>query len=1019
MKKLIALGIYILIFSTALCKNAYGQLKKIFNLSIDNGLPDNHVYGLTTDNDGYLWLATEKGVIKYNGYECKTFNLSNGLPTDQTWQVYNDKKGRIWLGNLSDEMGYIYKDAYHRVFFNNANRIIYPVEIRATNDGITFFSRNLDDEYSYFICYEHNDSIYKYRMPRFEFGSANRVDNASERFPFAGPKGEWVIISHNSIFKLAFDNKKFTVKTICTVKKPITNLLKNSLKFISGHFLVIQNPVKSNKFFILDLYNGKLFDINIKYWCSPKEEICYIYQKKTIDSEMFFYVCTSHHILQFESDTDARFIRSYNINDLAQKDIDGSKINALFVDSFWGKCLSTNTNGVYIKYDTAAHFKRESDIKLQNYLFVGGKPDNTMFWWNTSTHTLASMKTANKIKYNQYSNEKPINSTGIRSIIPYKQDSFFVMANGNISPFWLTGTKMKFKQVNHVGRSVYSAVFDDSNYFYFIGISQFCKSPIGVKNSIIEVIDNDKYSDLLYNRVTKTYWAYNNLKITTYNRTDGKAVYSQERLMKFGVNSINKLLIDSTYGNVFIKGNEIISLYDPLTKTHKPLFNDLYLKESDIFIYHDMLVIIGKFGILFSKVTGPGQVSAPIIYYNRKNIFYKRIYDVQLSWNKALFKTDKGIYSVEIPSGGNMTDIQPDSTGCRYKFLVYYKNNIISPKQGDTIVITQNQPQLRFDIVNPFGNGPVKYLYIVSSGDSAWHELNSNELVIPSLLLPDEYHRISLLAHDDVWKSKRIDMYLYIQPYWWQKLYYSWFFAPGIIIAILTLIALIVFMTRRIVVQHNIKKNLQLELELKSVHSQINPHFISNSLSAVMYLIKTGKLDGAYHHLSNFSHLLRSYIKSSRNLYTSLNEEVDNLRTYIEMQQIRFNNKFEYLFVIDDDISGSTKIPSLLLQPLVENAIIHGLLEKETLGHLKIDIKKINYDFVCIIEDDGIGRERSRQLKERTTAKKESYGNDLIKDLVRIFNQYEKVDIRIDYKDKVYPDTGTIVYIIIKNHTNG
>lgn len=91
-------------------RGAKGKLTNVFNLNTDNGLPDNHVYGTTVDKYGYLWLATDKGVVKYNGYDCRIFNLSNGLPTETVWQVYYDQQGRIWLGNFSSEMGYIYKD---------------------------------------------------------------------------------------------------------------------------------------------------------------------------------------------------------------------------------------------------------------------------------------------------------------------------------------------------------------------------------------------------------------------------------------------------------------------------------------------------------------------------------------------------------------------------------------------------------------------------------------------------------------------------------------------------------------------------------------------------------------------------------------------------------------------------------------------------------------------------------------------------------------------------------------------
>ena len=76
-----------------------------FNVNINNGLPTNHVYYMIKDSHGYLWFATNNGVVKYNGYECKVFNFANGLPSVDVWSLHEDKKGRIWLGQISDEMG--------------------------------------------------------------------------------------------------------------------------------------------------------------------------------------------------------------------------------------------------------------------------------------------------------------------------------------------------------------------------------------------------------------------------------------------------------------------------------------------------------------------------------------------------------------------------------------------------------------------------------------------------------------------------------------------------------------------------------------------------------------------------------------------------------------------------------------------------------------------------------------------------------------------------------------------------
>src|SRR3984885_8402022 len=129
-------SVFFTFFCIAFLAAASGQTNYSFNFNINSGLPANHVYGLITDKHGYLWIATEKGIVKYNGYEFKTFNLSNGLPNDDIWELTEDKKGRIWLGNISDEYGYIYNDIYHKAIVKGSHITIYPVGVRAFGNGI-------------------------------------------------------------------------------------------------------------------------------------------------------------------------------------------------------------------------------------------------------------------------------------------------------------------------------------------------------------------------------------------------------------------------------------------------------------------------------------------------------------------------------------------------------------------------------------------------------------------------------------------------------------------------------------------------------------------------------------------------------------------------------------------------------------------------------------------------------------------------------------------------------------------
>jgi two-component sensor histidine kinase len=450
------------------------------------------------------------------------------------------------------------------------------------------------------------------------------------------------------------------------------------------------------------------------------------------------------------------------------------------------------------------------------------------------------------------------------------------------------------------------------------------------------------------------------------------------------------------------------------------LFTNYVLRNTSLelsaYVRKDILIVISKAGIIFSKIKGPGSVSAPVLYSNIKNIQYGNVYDAQVSERDILLNTDKGFYMVNFPTDSELNNVHNDPAG-KYKFILNYNKNSYSIKTGDTIIIDQHDWKFQFDIINPTGYGDVKYAYSIPGYDAEMHELDGHELILPHFDA-DKYFTVLVTAQDDEWRSENTIIHLYVRPYWWQTsagLRIVWISA---ILFIILLFSTVVLITKRVVTKKTIKRNLQLETELKSIYAQINPHFIFNSLSTALYFIKMKRMEDAYAHVSKFSRLLRAYIKSSRNKFIALTDEVTNLRNYIELQQTRFKDKFDYEILIDEAISGHTKIPSLLLQPIVENAINHGLVHRETKGHLKIEFKagSAANEIICIIDDNGIGRKQSKFIREDSTLKDESYGDKLIKDLVRIFNKYEQMNINIDYIDKEEPLSGTTVQIHIKNN---
>lgn len=180
-----------------------------------------------------------------------------------------------------------------------------------------------------------------------------------------------------------------------------------------------------------------------------------------------------------------------------------------------------------------------------------------------------------------------------------------------------------------------------------------------------------------------------------------------------------------------------------------------------------------------------------------------------------------------------------------------------------------------------------------------------------------------------------------------------------------------------------------LQLEMKALRAQMNPHFIFNSLGSIQHLIRRDQKPEALQYLSKFSQLLRQILDSSNHSTVSLKEEVELLENYIELEALRFDGRFEYRLKVDEALDVyNLEIPILLIQPHVENAILHGLLPKK--GEARLDIQFIDRgaEILCTVEDNGIGRQKSAELKSARGVTHQSRGLSIVAE--RVSNMHGK-----------------------------
>lgn len=239
------------------------------------------------------------------------------------------------------------------------------------------------------------------------------------------------------------------------------------------------------------------------------------------------------------------------------------------------------------------------------------------------------------------------------------------------------------------------------------------------------------------------------------------------------------------------------------------------------------------------------------------------------------------------------------------------------------------------------------------------------------------------------------------------------------LIVIYSLVGSLVLMTLLTFYKHRANQKQQLAnnlLALKSMRSQMNPHFIFNALNSVNSFIAVNDERNANRYLSEFSALMRSVLENSDEDFIPFTKEIELLELYVKLEHNRFRDKFDYTINVDEAINlDEFKIPPMLLQPYIENAIWHGLRYKKEKGNLTIAIKKKDYNSVTIvIEDDGIGRKRSLEMKTKNQLKQKSKGMSTIKNRIAILNDMyqDKVDVIIT--DLLEDGSGTKVELTLK-----
>lgn len=309
----------------------------------------------------------------------------------------------------------------------------------------------------------------------------------------------------------------------------------------------------------------------------------------------------------------------------------------------------------------------------------------------------------------------------------------------------------------------------------------------------------------------------------------------------------------------------------------------------------------------------------------------------------------------------------------------------------------------------------IQYRYQMEGVNEDW-VYTSRQLAQYTTLPPGNYtFRVEAVNKDGVWSESPASLKFTINPPFWQT---NWF-RLVLVLSTILLTAIIWYLTYLRIKRKSQKReayNRKLaQVELQALRAQMNPHFLFNTLSSIQHFITLNRNEDAINYLSKFAKLMRVILDNSKSPEIPLKDELSALRIYLELESLRFKDKFDFSIEVDENLDVNyDQIPPLLIQPYVENAIMHGIMHLDKKGMIKVRIEHQGNFMKVLVEDNGVGRERSKELEKHKMH--QSRGMSITKDRLEIINSSRKSSLNLkitDLKDDKAKALGTRVEIFI------
>ncbi|MCB9293178.1 MAG: histidine kinase [Lewinellaceae bacterium] len=961
------------------------------NYTPDDGLPASEVHYCLETPDGYMWFATDNGLSRFDGYSFKNYGAKEGLGDPVIFYMQLDTVGRLWLATMSG-----------RLYYLEQGRIIpcpYNEAIKSKLKESTGVKQITNIQPRDFYIDEQNNKYIRYR----DFGIMQITpgDSLIHHMP-ALKNAEHLGLDVNGRWLFSWSLPKDISIKQANVREFWDKGIYPPIEIISDSTFYIENVIRSEEVshHWLKMINGTLYLYSsFRFYELKKGVVSRVIYKPSHFGEYKRFYENKKGQLFVASENGAGLLHYDDFEDLATGSpeilLPGTTPSHIFEDSRGNFWVSTTDNGLFVAnnmdweiYDQstglASNLVSSIAVKNESELFVGLRLGN-IYQVNSQEDQITLLPPFNNnnnilydMAYHPGLDELWIGITGHY----YFKDGKWGQVLHN---YYDEYKKAMAVASNVLGRNL--SLQKNGNHLWGGNINFFGGIDILNKKAIIwshekipvrdrTLIAHQTAEDTIWVGNTRGLFLLKGIQDTTLHRPEPFDSLLATRIEDLAELSDGSLAIASKGQGVLVKKGPVLRVIDVDNGLTTDMIENVYVDERDN-IWAGTLNGLNK----ISGFSWKDSSSLLVRQYTTHNgLPSNEVNKVESIGNDIWVATNNGLLHFIDRDTINTISSPP----ILEKLIV---NGVEMPFVADTsLSYDQNSINIQYLTINFRQDGDILYRYRLLPNQEEWVNTKGRSINFSSLKEGNYTFEVQSQNEDKVWSNTTAYSFNVLPPFW-----RSWWFR-SLAALMLGLIAYSLYKYRTNQLKQEAAIALQMsELERSALRAQMNPHFIFNSLNSISNFINKGDKRSANHYLSTFAKLIRGILNHSRSERISLEDELQVLNNYMKLEQLRFERRFDFHIELAEGVEPfEIEIPPMMVQPFIENAIIHGLSRKEGPGKIGLKYELQNGHLKVSITDNGVGITQSKASKANDSRMHRSVGMAITKKRLEMLSDQHK-----------------------------